>query len=72
MPTYATLCELGTFQGHAGLDEVYELDGRLYGVVEEPRLGDLGRFYVYRWRGDSAPLEARAADPRIRWEASAA
>jgi hypothetical protein len=35
IPSYATLCELGSFQGYSGLEEVYELDGRRYRVTEE-------------------------------------
>ena len=68
MPTYATLCDLGTFKGYDGPDEVYELDGRFYGVVEELS----GWFYVYPWHGDPAGLQGRLADRPVTRNASAA
>jgi hypothetical protein len=72
MPTYAILCEQGTFRGSAGLDEVYELNGRLFGVVDEPNLWDLGRYYVYLWSGEPDELENQPAARAGRWQSSAA
>jgi hypothetical protein len=72
VPNYATLCELGTFLGCAGFDEVYRLDGRCFAVTDHPHCRDLGRFYVAPWYGDPADLEDGSTEQKPRWNAAAA
>lgn len=59
--SYGTLCELGIFRGYHGLEEVYELDGLLYGVSEEAGPWGGPHFSVHRWAG--APANLHPAEP---------
>jgi hypothetical protein len=69
IPTYAVLCEAGTFLGRDGFDEVYELDGRRFAVAEDPSSRETYPFYVYPWDGDPARLPDAAS--RVRGKSAA-
>jgi hypothetical protein len=63
-PTYALLCEMGSFLGRDGFDEVYELDGRLFAVAEDPAYRDSYPAYVYAWKGERGRLTERPSRHR--------
>jgi hypothetical protein len=58
LPSYATLCDHGTFLGYAGDHEVYKLGSRCFSVVEEFSCAGGSHFSVYRWQGKDTDLDA--------------